>query len=466
VLRHVAYPKVRGRRLLTALTMVSLVAGTLVFASGALALTQSEFELDKNATGDLTTKHLGASKSSIKANATSFINCEITGVTYPSAPFTILIDSEQMTVTGFGAISASTGGCGFNDPALVASRTRVYNVTRTAGAAHVGGSDVTQLITGAAAGDDWDQIYASVTADANDTGDDDKCTALGAVECSWIHDPFNVSIFTTGGSKDDLDVSNWRHTSGSVPPSDEILDAFAAKYESGGNQLLFFGADRWSTNGAKDFGFWFFKNPVTAEADGTFGDAVHAVGDILILGTFTQGGAVATIRVFSWVGTGGDTNGSLLTEGNFGDCVPGGGTGPGCNTVNDTTIPSPWAYQGAGSTQVPGVIYNGGFLEGGINLTDLGLTGCFSSFLTETRSSPSIGAQLKDFVLGTFESCGATITTQASDDSFEIGGSISDNATVNVTGGGPAPTGNVDFYLCGPSAGITSCDATGTAVSS
>src|SRR5215211_9316245 len=98
MLRHVAYPKVRGRRLLTALTMVSLVAGTLVFASGALALTQSEFELDKNATGDLTTKHLGASKSSIKANATSFINCEIVGVTYPSAPFTILIDSEQMTV--------------------------------------------------------------------------------------------------------------------------------------------------------------------------------------------------------------------------------------------------------------------------------------------------------------------------------------------------------------------------------
>ncbi len=109
------------------------------------------------------------------------------------------------------------------------------------------------------------------------------------------------------------------------------------------------------------------------------------------------------------------------------------------------------------------MIYTGGLAEGGLDLTALNLEGCFSSFMAETRSSPEPGAQLKDFALGSFESCGATITTDASDDSFEIGGSISDTATVNITGGGPAPTGFVDFYVCGPTEDIASCDATGTA---
>ena len=36
--------------------------------------------------------------------------------------------------------------------------------------------------------------------------------------------------------------------------------------------------------------------------------------------------------------------------------------------------------------------------EGGINLTELGLEGCFSTFLAETRSSPEITAVLKDFI--------------------------------------------------------------------
>ncbi len=31
-------------------------------------------------------------------------------------------------------------------------------------------------------------------------------------------------------------------------------------------------------------------------------------------------------------------------------------------------------------------------MEGGVDLTGLGLEGCFSSFLAETRSSPAIGA--------------------------------------------------------------------------
>lgn len=481
-------PKRKGRRWLTGLATLSLLTGTLVFSGTATGLTQSEFELDKNATNDLTTQHLGVIKSSLNSTATSTIVCERTGVIYPAAPFTIQIDGEQMTVTGFGATTTSTGGCSFSDPAVVKTGTRVYNLTRaangTTAASHPGDSDVTHMVTGAAAGADWDQVYANIQDDPDSKCDAAALIDLGAVECLWVHDDFNVSVFTTGGSKDDLNVNplagepgtGWKWTDSSVPPSDEILDAFAIKYDTGTRQLLFFGADRYATNGAKDMGFWFFHDTVGLNADGTFsgnhtrpsdgGTPLDPTddtrGDILLLSTFTQGGAVTSIRVFEWVGVGGNTNGTLNSIGAFGDCVPGIASDNGCNTVNNTTVPSPWPYQGSGSTNVANTLYSGALAEGGIDLTALGLEGCFSSFMAETRSSPEAGAQLKDFALGSFEACGATITTDASDDTISLGESITDTATVNITGGGPAPTGFVDFYVCGPSAGITSCDASGT----
>ena len=48
-----------------------------------------------------------------------------------------------------------------------------------------------------------------------------------------IPDLGGQSTFTTGGSKDDLDISNWRHTTGGSPPKDEITNAYAAAYQAG-----------------------------------------------------------------------------------------------------------------------------------------------------------------------------------------------------------------------------------------
>ena len=44
-------------------------------------------------------------------------------------------------------------------------------------------------------------------------------------------------------------------------------------------------------------------------------------------------------------------------------------------------------------------------MEGGINLKDLGFTGCLSSFLPHTRSSQSFTSVLKDFALANFNTC-------------------------------------------------------------
>ena len=207
---------------------------------------------------------------------------------------------------------------------------------------------------------------------------------LGAVECACTADgrpqETDETYFTGGGSKDDLDINDratrrarwaWLNTDSSVPPSDEILDAFAAKYEVGGRQLLFFGADRWTTNGAKDFGFWFFKNEVSAdtvEYQRVRSCHPHRRGPRRHPGSWARSPRAVPSRrsaSSSWVGTGGDVNGVLQTEGNFADCVPGGGTGDGCNTVNNTTIQSPWPYQGGSTGNVAGSIYAGGMPKAG-----------------------------------------------------------------------------------------------------
>src|SRR3990172_12724005 len=260
-------PRRKGRRWLTALSTVSILAGVLVLGTPALGLTQSEFELDKTATTDLPPEHLGTLKSSVNSTATSFVVCErqfdITDddidnpvvVPIPTTPFTIQIDAEQMTVTALSGASNKTGGCGFSDPADSTFQIETWAVSRhvngTTAASHSGSSDVTRMLTVVPTpGDDWDQVYASVTADADDIGDDDKCIALGATECAWIHDTFDVTVFTTGGSKDDLNINplegeaggGWKWTDSSVPPSDEILDAFAAKHidSSNDHKIIFF----------------------------------------------------------------------------------------------------------------------------------------------------------------------------------------------------------------------------------
>ncbi|HEU5216012.1 MAG TPA: hypothetical protein VFU30_10770 [Gaiellaceae bacterium] len=457
------------------------------------------FALDKNATHNLNTPHVGIIKSSINSTATSMTVCEYSGTpaTLPAGA-TLLIDAEQVSFVSYGTISSQTGGCSFSDPNITPTRTRVYNITRhansTTAASHPGDSDVTQLTTtGALPGNDWDQVYAAVQANPPSDSNPNPCSSStfqltngSAVACDWVSDPPGQTIFT-GGSSDIADINTWTCTNQSVPDADEILHAYAIKYSTNAtpsNQFLYFGADRFATNGSKDFGFWFFKNPISSSGDtitnscpnGAFSGGNHTPGDILLLGTFTQGGAIGSIRTFKWVASGGDVSTHLLSEGTFGDCVPGASSDKGCNTINNTTINSPWAYQG--KTGAANVIYSGGFMEGGIDLGALGLTGCFSSFMAETRSSPSLTAELKDFTIGKFEACGATVKTtpKAADGTTNLTADSNSNNLVETSiGSGTVQvkdsadfsvngtdtfTGSLKFYICGPIDNPAACAVT------
>ena len=324
-----------------------------------------------------------------------------------------------------------------------------------------------------AAGEDWDKVCPTSTPPG-------AVSCIGgttAVASTFDTDGANASIFTGGGSKDDLDTTNWNWKDGSVPDKDDLSHAYAARYNSGGSVYLYFGADRFANNGDSQIGFWFFRGSVGPVAGGTFGPGSHTNGDLLILSDFTQGGAVVTVRVLEWHSPGGAINGTLDliagTTATPADCVGPPAVGAGdafCATVNIATTPSPWAFTDKSGAN-PGSFNPGEFYEGGLNLSALGLGNeCFSSFLSETRSSQSVDATLKDFVGGKFAVCGATMSTTPSTGGGGTvipGTPVTDTATVTGSGTAspPTPTGNVTFFVCGPIASGT-CTSDGTQVGS
>ncbi|HET9346545.1 MAG TPA: hypothetical protein VFO05_12675 [Candidatus Limnocylindrales bacterium] len=291
--------------------------------------------------------------------------------------------------------------------------------------------------------DDWSNVFNNTDS---------------AVVSTFVDDPLDADeddIFTTGGSKDDLDIAAggvpganvgpWMWTTGSVPDKDNIEDAFAAAYNcddfpSGGgfgdpdsdpDLCLYFGLDRFANNGDAQVGFWFFQSEHAKNPDGTFSNA-HDVGDILVLSDFTNGGVVSTIRVFRWVGTGGDTNDTLENVFNGVACSTTTAPDVACAQANTVDIPSPWPYTPKSGDA--NVFPQGSFFEGGVNLSALGLDiGCGAGFLAETRSSQSVDATLKDFALGSFSLCGLEVTKEG-DELSKVGDGANYTFTIENTG--------------------------------
>jgi len=107
--------------------------------------------------------------------------------------------------------------------------------------------------------------------------------------------------FSTGGSKDGLDITQWAFTSTSTPDKDTLTHGYAASYTGSVSQnsdnLLVFGAERFSVSGDSNIGIWFFQNAVstTGGSKGTF-NGTHVKGDILVLSAFSGGGGTSRVR--------------------------------------------------------------------------------------------------------------------------------------------------------------------------
>ena len=304
---------------------------------------------------------------------------------------------------------------------LIASGTAL--AVHNTGVFQMDGDAQTALDSTPTALEDWDLICKA---------NPDTCTfkpgyavpagTTTATVSSHEADGVGQSIFTQGGSKDGQDIPNWRHKNGSVPDKDELLHAFAARYSIAPSatcpvstgattcELLFFGSDRFDNSGDATQAFWFFQNKIGLNANGTF-SGVHEDGDLLIISEFSNGGTTSTITVYKWL------NGAavFVAGGENQKCTPAGATDPFCGIVNpaDGTV-APWLYtdKDGNTSYLQGDLY-----EAGINLSDPSINvggECFSSFTAETRASTSLTATLKDFVLGDFAVCGASITTTPS----------------------------------------------------
>jgi hypothetical protein len=352
-----------------------------------------------------------------------------------------------------------------------------------------------------AATDDWDKVCYEVAVKpvADGGGGLTAAQALakcgigtpttGATETSWVAEPDRAaSIFTGGGSKDPQNLDQWAwKDAGGLPDKDNLEHAYAARYSltpnastcpSGGAatcDLLFAGLDRFDNSGDAQNGVWFFQNKVTT-AGGKVGGAtgftgLHTNNDLLIVSDFSNGGTTSTITVYTWddacTATGkpfpycADANLHLQESSDAANCAAQDSPTPVhgdafCGIVNPSTITMPWSFLDKSGTPANGAL-NGEFYEEGINLSLLHLAGtCFSSVLSETRSSTSTTATLKDFILGQLGKCVPNVTTQVQKGGVDFNGTVqpgqavNDTATVTVTGATSPDdaTGTVDFFLC------------------
>jgi hypothetical protein len=341
-----------------------------------------------------------------------------------------------------------------------------------------------------AAAEDWDNIFDPVNNGTN------------ANPSSFVTDAFGQAtdtIYTTGGSKDDLDIPKWRFKNASPSPDkDDLEHGFAAEYVCSvaisctgtvGDKYLYFGADRFANSGDANIAFWFFQSQVKLNGNGTTTDVctngngcgftgthvAHGAGpdgkicypgqtggfcptagaddtrgDILVVSSFTHGGTEPGITLYEWVGKGNAPANLAVTNDRsvVPIPIPGQNATQGCATplltndagcamVNiDAIDTGGWDF--TDKADGPGQIQSSEFYEGGLNLTELGLANeCFSSFLVNTRSSQSVNSELHDFLLGQLQSCAPGLSTIATPNSTTInpGVTVFDTAKVKVTGG-------------------------------
>ena len=290
----------------------------------------------------------------------------------------------------------------------------------------------------AVAGDDWGTMFP--------TGNGSQLSK------SFVDDDAAIdeTYFTGGSSKDDINIDTtivpdggWLYDeSSSAQPKADIIDAFAAAYVdtsfTPSHRVVYFGADRYSNDGATFMGFWFLKDGVTFgdPANNGVGEihGTHTDGDILVLTDFTQGGPVVNFAIFKWV-AGGGTDGATNLERIFtGQDCSISLTVNACSTVNGSDTPSPWTFVPKPNVGDPGNFEPGLFIEGVIDLTALfpGSDGCFSAFVAETRASFSVSSTLSDFTYGEFNTCGGIEATKYHD--LNANGSRDADGVDNIAG--------------------------------
>jgi hypothetical protein len=274
-----------------------------------------------------------------------------------------------------------------------------------------------------------------------------------------------------GGLKNGDDMSTagaFTYVTGSNPPKDDLANVFAVTHTvaATGRPEVYFGAERLVNNGASHIDFEFLQSGLTLT--GTCSGSIighRTEGDLLVAVDFTVGGSLAATTVWQWHCVA--EPGPQPADGTV--CDPVGATAAAhyqqasgaalaslAFTVNAAAIPcGGWVCRDQSTGNSTQIAAND-LLEGGINLSELPFTGCFSTFLPHTRTAPSFTASLADFAGPVaLQSCRNPAMASTSTPSGTGSAGVAPHDTVGVGNGGAGftPTGSVTFFLCGPGTG-------------
>jgi hypothetical protein len=234
----------------------------------------------------------------------------------------------------------------------------------------------------------------------------------------------------TGGSKDTLNISTgWScSNSNNLGGKFDIINAYSTIYQvpttgdgfTAGDQLLFFGIERAATEGDGNMGFWFLKDgtvdcskpPGGGPSPSFTGN--HQDGDIFVVAGFSNGGTNATVSAYKWNG---GANGSLsptpFVSANE-VCGPNPSQVDACGTVNTVELATGAGKPWPSPDKSGGNLDVNAFYEGFVRVPAVQATGCFATFVANTRSSTSTTATIMDFSRGSFPTCQPSTALSAS----------------------------------------------------
>ncbi|MEO1751945.1 hypothetical protein [Thiofaba sp. EF100] len=359
------------------------------------------------------------------------------------------------------------------------------------------------------AGPDWADLFGANHGylDVNPANGIPDYKDYGAIIATFVRDDLageNINLTPkiigdrtvfAGTNKNSDPISSYAWKGGSVPSKDDVSNGYFMARRNAANELLIYGGfERIANDGDSHIDIEFNQSDIALTINGMpvppamledptwQGCPKNATckfsggrteGDILVSMDFTKGGDVGSVEIHVWKGdalTGSWTTVHALDgEG----CNPAGSYPAGtiCAFNNNGTIDGgPWQnFDKLG--QPTNLILRNGFTEGGMNVSQLlggtGVIPCISSVTVKTRSSQSFTAELKDFVLGSFEVCGQlTVVKQATGQdgtpTFSYASGALGNFTLSptISGGSGSASKTFEDISTGPIT-ITETDAAG-----
>lgn len=278
----------------------------------------------------------------------------------------------------------------------------------------------------------------------------------------------DLSVFTGAGSDKNGDpIPEWTYASGSVPVKDDITNLYGTSAtDTNAHRIIYFGFERAANNGDSHVDVEFLQAPMGQERTGTDARGCpsghftgsRTVGDMLVVLDFQNGGTNGLAGIRLW-------DGSAYVV----PAVPVSAGIAGLWHNQDNSIAcGDWNCLGPNASVISTLATNT-FIEGFVDATALGLTGCFSSFNAKSRSAHSYTSELKDIAFGEFNTCDANITITP-DGVNPVGTEHTFTGHVNTNESGAysnAPAGTlIEFdIVSGPGAftgGVDTCTTIGT----